>query len=162
MKRFLRFRDDVSLHISGSNNEIRDVLNIIITGYPPEIQFNVESNIIWGKFLNIRIFNDPSSLIPCNFKYDIIPFNSNVPHHFKLMAGRSYFRTARSHTNSTFELKNQLEVVNTILKLKGFPIRLINRMKSHTITSLSKNDSAKQFLRTSTFDKIGRVSFHLL
>ena len=90
----------------------------------------------------------------------IIPFNSNVPHHFKMMAGRSYFRTARSHTNSTFELKNQLEVVNAILKLKAFPNRLINRMKSHTITNLSKTDSAKKFLGTTTFDKINlRHSF---
>ena len=89
-----------------------------------------------------------------------IPFNSNVPHHFKMMAGRSYFRTARSHTNSTFELKNQLEVVNAILKLKAFPNRLINRMKSHTITNLSKTDSAKKFLGTTTFDKINlRHSF---
>ena len=166
VKRFLRFRDDVSLHISGSNDEIREVLKIIITGYPREIQFNVESNIIWGKFLNIRIFNDPSSIIPCtsvlrkeNFKYDIIPFTSNVPHHFKMMAGISYFRTARSHTNSKFELKNQNKIVHTILKLKGFPVPLINRMKTRRTDQPSKTDPAKKFLGTTTFDKISLRHF---
>ena len=77
-----------------------------------------------------------------------------------MMAGISYFRTARSHTNSTFELKNQLKIVHTILKLKGFPIPLINGMKTHRINKLSKTDSAKKFLGTTTFDKISlRHSF---
>ena len=82
---------------------IWDSLKIIITGYPTEIQFNVETNLLWGKFLNVRIFNDPTSLLPSywkeTFKYDIIPFNSNVPKQFTLMAGRSYYQTTYSHTS---------------------------------------------------------------
>ena len=95
-----------------------------------------------------------------NFIYDIIPFKSNVPLHFKLMAGRSYFHTTRSHTNSRFKLKNQLKVVHTILKLKGFPIWLIKQMSTSVLRTISKTDSAKKFLGTTTFDKIGlRHSF---
>ena len=164
--RYLRFRDDVSVHISGPNKSIKDALKIIITGYPAEIQFNVESKILWGKFLNIRIFNNPTSSTPYttvlrkeNFKYDIIPYNSNVPYHYKLMAGRSYFRTARSHTTSKVELRNQLRIVSTILKLKKFPDTMIHQMKYTTLKpkSLSVN---KRFLGTTIYDKVSlRHSF---
>ena len=75
------------------------------------------------------------------------------------MAGILYFRTARSHTNSKFELKNQNKIVHTILKLKGFPVPLINRMKTRRNNQPSKTDSAKKFLGTTTFDKISLRHF---
>ena len=53
--RFLRFRDDVSIHITGSDLELFQVMQIIGSGYPPCIIFNIESKVIHGKFLNIRI-----------------------------------------------------------------------------------------------------------
>ena len=128
----MRFRDEVSVYISGSNKSIWDALTILITGYPAAIQFNVETKLLWGKVLNIRIFNDPTSSTPYttvlrkeNFKYDVIPYNSNIPYHFKLLAGRSYFKTTRSHTNFKSELRNQLKVVSSILKLQTCP----NKMK---------------------------------
>ena len=160
INRFLRFRDDVSIHVSGTKAEICEILKIILTGYPPEIQFNVETNLIYGKFLNIKIFNDPTSTTPFtsilrkeNFKYDIIPYNSNVP---QLMAGKSYFRTARSHTNSDFELKNQLKIIHAILQLKGFPTPMITRMSKSNLRHSSTTEKSKRFLGTTTFDKIGR------
>ena len=76
------------------------------------------------------------------------------------MAGRSYFRTARSHTNSRFELKNQLKVVHAILKLKGFPIRMVKQMSDSGLRPTSKPDKSKTFLGSTTFNKIGlRHSF---
>ena len=57
--RFLRFRDDVSIHITGSDLELFQAMQIIGSGYPPCIIFNVESKVIHGKFLNIRIYNNP-------------------------------------------------------------------------------------------------------
>ena len=149
-----------------SHHQIRESIKIIINGYPSDLQFNVETNLLWGKFLNIRIFNNPTSPHPFttvlrkeNFKYDIIPFNSNVPQHFKLMAGRSYFRTARSHTNSKIELKNQLKIVHAILKNKGFPNSMIKRMQSVKNTKL-KPILAKTFLGKTVFDKVSlRHSF---
>ena len=96
-------------------------------GYLEANQFNVVSKIIWRKFLNIRTYNDRMSPTPCttvlskeNFKYDIIPFDSKIPQHFKLMAGESYLRTAFSHTTSKFELDNHLKVVCSILQLEDF------------------------------------------
>ena len=116
-----------------------------------------------GRYQNIKIFNDPSSTNPYtsilrkeNFKYDIIPYNSNVPHHFKLMAGRSYFRTARSHTKSKSELNNQLKIIRAILHLKGFPTPMITRMSKSNLRPTSKPEKSKRFLGTTTFDKIGR------
>ena len=89
INRFLRFRDDVSVHISGTKVEICEILKIILTGYPPEIQFNAETNLIYGKFLNIKIFNDPTSTTPFtsilrkeNFKnttsFPIIPMSPTI------------------------------------------------------------------------------------
>ena len=82
-----------------------------------------------------------------------------MPQHFKLMAGRSYFRTARSHTNSKIELKNQLKIVHAILKNKGFPNSMIKRMQSVKNTKL-KPILAKKFLGKTVFDKVSlRHSF---
>ena len=77
------------------------------------------------------------------------------------MAGRSYFRTARSSTNSRPELKNLLKVVHAIIKLKGFPIGMIKQMSSSVLRPTSKPDKSKKiFLGTTTFVKIGlRHSF---
>ena len=63
VKRFLRFRDDVLVHLTGSNDEIKKAVKIICSGYPPSLKFNMESKIIFGKFLSIRIYNDPHSSI---------------------------------------------------------------------------------------------------
>ena len=109
----------------------------------------------------------PTSLVPFtsvwhkeNFKYEVIPFNSNVPRHFKLMAGISYFCTARSHTNSRSELKNQLKVVHAIIKFLGFPIGMIKQMNASVLWPTSKPDKSKKCLGTTTFHKIGlRHSF---
>ena len=72
------------------------------------------------------------------------------------MAGRSYFRTARSHTNSKFELKNQLKIIHAILKRKGFPTHMIKRISNSNLRPTSKPDTCKRFLGTTIFDKIGR------
>ena len=112
--RFLRFRDDVSVHLVGPTEELKKTVKIIGSGYPPSLKFNMESKIIYGKFLNIRIYNDPNSSRPFttvlrkeNNKYNIIPPNSNTHKKYKKMAGLSYFKTARTHSSSNQELKNQ-------------------------------------------------------
>ncbi len=64
VSRFLRFRDDVSVHLTGEINQMLKVLKIITTGYPKCIQFNVETKLIYGKFLNIKIFNLPGNNFP--------------------------------------------------------------------------------------------------
>ena len=105
VSRYLRFRDDVSVHIHGDASTILNVMKIIVTGYPKEIQFNVESRLVFGKFLNISIFNYPvvnypitSVLRKPNSKYDVIPFHSNVNNRYKRMAGLQYFKTNKTHT----------------------------------------------------------------
>ena len=116
--------------------------------------------------MNIRIFNDPSSSTPCtsvvrkeNFKYDVIPFNSNVSHHFKLMAGKSYFRTAKSHSNTISELANQNRIVYSILKFKNFSNTIIHQMKRQKRSS-PLSSSTKKFLGKTVFDNVSlRHSF---
>ena len=43
VKRFLRFRDDVSIHLTGSDDEIKKAVKIIGSGYPPPLL-----NSIWS------------------------------------------------------------------------------------------------------------------
>ena len=110
VKRYLRFRDDVSVHIVGAPD---DICKVICTGYPEDIIFNMETKIIQGKFLNIGILNFPSFANPFttvlrkqNNKYNIIPPNSNVAWKYKKMAGNGYFRTAQTHCTTPRERNN--------------------------------------------------------
>ena len=137
VSRYLRFRDDVSVHVHGDEKLMFKIIKIIVTGYPAAIQFNVETRIIYGKFLNIKIINIPEEKYPFttvlrkeNSKYDVIPFNSNVSDKYKKMAGLCYFRTNRTHTSSKKELENQNMIVEKLLRKKGFPNRFIQNIKS--------------------------------
>ena len=157
----------MSVHVAGAPLEITSALKIIITGYPKEIQFNVETNLIWGKFLNIRIFNNPNSSSPCtsvlikaNYKYDIIPDNSNVNDHYKFMAGLTYFRAARTHTSSKLEQQNQFRIVSAILKLKGFSKSKLKKW-ANNISDVARTRKLKKFLGTTVLDKVSLRHHHV-
>ena len=158
--RFLRFRDDVSLHISGTNEEISKIIKIIGNGYPSCIIFNMESRIIYGKFLNIRIYNNPKAKVPLTTvlrksqnKYNIIPPNSNTHKRYKRMAGLSYFKTARTHTSTSNELQNQFSVIYSILRGKGFTTKQIKYMENF---KSKRNIVKKRFLSKTVFDEISK------
>ena len=75
VKKYLCFRDDVSIHLSGNKEDIKRVIQIISTGYPNEILLNMETNVINGKFLNYRVYNQAGSKKPFTTvlsKYNII------------------------------------------------------------------------------------------
>ena len=117
---------------------LKNTINTICTGYPKEIIFNMETKIIQGKFLNIRVINFPKQINPMtsvlrkpNNKYNITPPNSNVSWKFKKMAGVSYFHTARTHCTDKKELQNQLKIVRGILELKGFSKNQVKCMELH-------------------------------
>ena len=159
VKRYLRFRDDVSLHLTGDTETMLKIVKIITTGYPDAIQFNVETKIIYGKFLNIKIFNNPLTTKPIttvlrksNSKYDIIPFNSNVSQKYKKMAGLCYFKTNRSHTTSKEELSRQNQIVFTILKEKGFPLKFIKKLAKKPKNKEIKEK--KKFTGVTIFDNV--------
>ena len=97
----------------------------------------MESRIIYGKFLNIRIYNNPKTKVPLTTvlrksqnKYNIIPPNSNTHKRYKRMAGLSYFKTARTHTSTSTELQNQFSVIYSILRGKGFTSKQIKYMEN--------------------------------
>ena len=159
VNRYLRFRDDVSLHIIGSPETMLKIVKIITTGYPDAIQFNVETKIIYGKFLNIKIFNNPSTTKPVttvlrksNSKYDIIPFNSNISPKYKKMAGLCYFKTNKTHTTSEEELGRQNDIVTAILKQKGFPLNFIKKLAKTPKDKEIKEK--KRFTGVTVFDSI--------
>ena len=136
VKVLTRFRDDIFLYVTGSHEKIKQVLKIVFTGYPLEVTLNVESNLIQGKFLNIRLYNDLVDRSPFttilrkpHTKYDVIPPSSNTHGMYKKCAGRTYFDMVRSHCSHTSEYKRQIETVKTILTEKGFSHHQIMRMK---------------------------------
>ena len=163
--RFLCFRDDVSIHIKGSNTEIIQVVRIIGNGYPQCIKFNMESKIIHGKFLNIRIYNnlltnEPYTTVlrkPQN-KYKIIPPGSNTHSKYKQMAGLSYFNTARTHTVTRKECKNQIKVIHSILECKGF-----NKNQTKEMQNIRRkvNQEKRKFLSKTCYNEVTRHKFVL-
>jgi len=78
-----------------------------VESYKNNHEFNVESKVIFGKFLSIKIFNFPNEKNPIrtilrkpNSKYDMIPFNSNVSPKYEKITGLGYFKTKQKHTCS--------------------------------------------------------------
>ena len=132
-----RFRDDISTHLTNGNiNILMDIIWIILKNYPANIQLNLETNIMQGKFLNIRHYTLPNTTAPYttilrkrNTKYEIIPPTSNTNPLYKKCAGMTYFWMTRTHCSDIRERHRQLETVNHILTLKGFDSKQINRMK---------------------------------
>ena len=151
VRKYLRFRDDISVLLVGEISEILSLFDIITNGYPREITLNVEANIITGNFLNIRSYNQididspfTTILRKPSTKYDIIPFNSNTHFDFKKCAGLHYFRTIRTHCSTVQEKQHQRLVVYEILKHRGFPYRIIRRLEKHR----SRKNIQKKQLRT--------------
>ena len=123
--------------------------------------FNVESRLICGKFLNIRVYIPSNGLEPFptvlrkeNNKYNITPPTSNVSKKYKNMAGLGYFRTARMLCSSPEELRNQYRTIQHILRLKGFSKQLINEIQTTKIISDKK--PLKRFISTVIFDEISQ------
>ena len=161
VNRYLRFRDDVSVHLTGKLQKMLKVIKIIITGYPKCIQFNVESRVVYGKFLNIKIFNIPGEKHPTttilrkpNSKFDIIPFNSNVSNKYKKMAGLGYYKTIKTHTCTEEEKVQQLNIVRTILTEKGFPKSVITELEKHE--NINEKEDIKRFIGTTVFDNVSK------
>ena len=162
VNRYLRFRDDVSIHLTGEPEKMLKIMKIVITGYPKCIQFNVESRLIFGKFLNIKIFNFPGQSKPtttvlrkASSKYDIIPFNSNISAKYKMMAGLHYFNTNKTHTSSIRELSNQNQIVKTILQEKGFPENEIRKIRKVSKKRPEKQEK-KKYIGTTVFDNVSK------
>ena len=158
VKKYLRFRDDVSMHLSGDKEYIMRAIQIISTGYPNKILLNMETNVINGKFLNYRVYNQVGFKKPFttvlrkkHCKYNIISPESNTLFAHKLCAGRTYFQTVRSHCTDIVEKNRQMCVVRTILSKKGFGRGMIGKM--HKITE-TKPKEVKKYLGKVTYDEV--------
>ena len=160
LARYLRFRDDVSVHVFGDEKSMFKIIKTIVSGYPDAIQFNAETRLIYGKFLNIKIVNFPGEQNPFttvlrkqNSKYDIIPYSSNVSNKYKKMAGLCYFRTNRTHTSTKKERLNQDRIVQILLEEKGFSKTSIQEMKIKEKPD-SQETERKKFTGLTVYDKV--------
>ena len=159
--RFLRFRDDISLHLAGKEEDILLALEIIVTNYPKQIVLNVETEIIAGKFLNIKLFNSPKMQEPFtsvlrkkHAKYCVIPPSSNTVPAFKKCAGSTYFRTAKTHCSTISEYKRQCSIVEKILSMKGYSSDDIVKMSNISTPKKILTGEKKKFCGTTTFDAV--------
>ena len=74
-----RFRNDISTHLTNTNiNILMDIIWIISKNYPANIQLNLETNIIQGKFLNIRHYTLQNTTEPTQ------PFYANETQNTRL------------------------------------------------------------------------------
>ncbi len=162
VKKYLRFRDDVSSHFWGTKENMKKAINIIVDGYPKDIHFNVQVNLLQGKFLNIRCINNPKSesaittiLRKKNCKYNIIIPTSNVEDSYKKCAGSTYFRTIKTHVNDKLESKRQKDIVRQILESKGFKKDEIDAMEKNVFRKRQKDDKEKKrkFIGTLIYDR---------
>ena len=134
---YFRFKDDVNADPQGTRDEVLQSIKIISTSYHQELQLNVEINMVQGKFLNLRIYNQVDTdvlyttiLRKKNSKFNIIPPSSNTREQYKSCAGRTYFGMTRTHCSDPREQERQVHIVKHILKLKGFSEkRIINMNK---------------------------------
>ena len=161
VNRYLRFRDDVSVHVIGNPEQICETIEVICNGYPEEIVFNMETKIIQGKFLNIKVLNFSTKINPYttvlrkqNSIYNITPPNSNVAWKFKKLAGYGYFRTVHTHCTDIRELRNQCKIVRHVLSLKGFSKSQISKIENlRNKRKNTLNDKKKKILTTIKFNE---------
>ena len=166
IKWYLRFRDDISFHLTGPMCKIMETMKIISTTYPAGLQLNTEISGFSGRFLNIRIYNSPSSTDPVTSifrksqcKFVIIPPNSNTDPSYKKCAGHTYFDMIRSNCSTQSEASRQFGIVETILTLKGFNTAQINRMKKQKrLSRLAVENKQRLYIGKVTFDNL--VSTH--
>ena len=132
-----------------------DALEIISKGYPKEIKLNFEAGVVFGNFLNFKIFNLPGKCKPDTTvlrkrfsKYCIIPLYSNTAEPFKLCAGQSYFRSVNSHCSSRSERKRQIKIVELILRKKGFSKAKIEHMKTMAVRKKQVEKEKRKFWRS--------------
>ena len=107
---YFRFKDD----INGTKEENLEIIEIITTTYPKDIQVNVDIGLIHGKFLNLRIYNLINSSISYtmilrkrNSKYDIILKYSNTCTKYKSCAAKTYFDMTWTHCSDQREQRQQ-------------------------------------------------------
>ena len=160
-----RFKDDVFTFPTGSIEQCLKVLEIVVTGYPSELQLNTKVNIVKGKFLNLRIYNVPGVELPYhtilrkrNSKYDIIPKSSNTASKYKKCAGRTYIQMTRTHCSDKKEQLRQIKVVDTILKHKNYSSRQIKMLFKKR---RKKIPFEKVFTGTVEHDNVSNIHKHI-
>ena len=148
------------MHVIGNPEQIGETIEVICNGYPEELVFNMETKIIPGKFLNIKVLNFPTKINPYttvlrkqNSKYNITLPNSNVAWNLKKLAGYGYFRTVHTHCTDIRELRNQCKKVRHVLSLKGFSKSQISKIENlRNKRKNTLNDKKKKFLTTINFN----------
>ena len=127
IQRYLRFRDDVNAKLTGTDQQIVETLEILVTGYPKEIDYNVEVFFLKNEFLDFRFFSKPKSdslVISVNrkkqTKFDIVRgFSVTNPTYLTSAVYSAAYSIVRN-TNTKSGEKHEQRIFNSILKKRGY------------------------------------------
>ena len=117
VKRYYRYRDDTNSRLVGSNTEIIQSLNILLTSYPKEIEYNIEIFLLRNEFLDFRFLHIPSIqnlLLGINrkkeTKFDISRGNSFTNKKFLLSPLFTSAYSVYRNTNTDYNEKHEINV----------------------------------------------------
>ena len=142
IERYNRLRDDLALKITGTLDQVADVLHVIFTNYPSGLEFTVTSNIKHSKVLDTRLISckgrtsDIMTILRKSpNKFDIIQHTSNTNTRYKSSAANHYIDRINSVCNYKPEKYKQRIVTKLILNYKGIsmPRKRIPKVMSQQI-----------------------------
>jgi len=126
VKRYIRFRDDVNFRLTGSNKEIKSTLQVILVGYPKQIDYNIQIFFLKNEFLDFRMLTIPNKntlILSVNrkkqSKYDVVRSNSSTnPKYIGQIVNTAAYTVTRN-TNTNYNKQQEIKAFLTILKKTG-------------------------------------------
>ena len=125
--RHYRLRDDIIAKFKSDIEKIKKILKLLFSCYPKGLEFNLTTNILFSKFLDVRLVSEPKKLVdtltilrkePCRF--DVISQASNTHKRYKSSALNHYIDRIENTCNSYPEKCRQTSVTRLILSYKGY------------------------------------------
>ena len=174
IKRYIRFRDDVSVRLQGKIEEIIVILKILITGYPSSIDFNIKITYLHNTFLNLRFYIIPnkkdlsiSILRKIHDKHDIVQSDSyNNPQYVGAALSTSAYNICQK-TNHRFHKRHQYKIYKEILSAKGYKTedfnkRLLSTKKKLKSETKTRPKMDKKYGGKITYDSVTKIHTYII
>jgi hypothetical protein len=162
--RFNRLRDDLIIKLSEDLAKAKEALQIVFEQYPNGLEFNLTSNVIFSKFLDMRLISEPTKFVdtltilrksPC--KFDIVNQSSNTNDRYKTSAQNHYLDRISNICNTKVEAKRQLKITKLIMSYKGYkrPVKLVRKTPTRRFVH------CKKFVTTLPHDQVTNIHVNI-
>ena len=170
IERYLRFRDDVIAKLVGESDKIVQSLEILITGYPKEIDYNVQIFFLKNEFVDFRFFTQPKNenlVIGVNrkkeTKFDIVRgFSATNPKYLNSALYSAAYTIIRN-TNSQLSECHERKIYNNILVKRGYGKTQLKRTlfkSKHRVNTRIKSN--KKYCGKIMFDSFSNLHMFTL